>query len=59
MTKRLAEPVPEVCNVTLKRNGVTRYRYSHVLRAINIISNNVSYDPGAETVKSGKDFYRP
>ncbi len=31
-----------VGNVTSKRNGVTRYRFSHALRAITIKSDNVS-----------------
>jgi hypothetical protein len=50
---------PEVGNVTSKCKGVTRYRFSHVLRAISIKSDNVSNDPGAVTIKSDNDIHKP
>jgi hypothetical protein len=44
----------------LKRNDVTRYRFSHLLRAITIKKNdNVSYEPRAVTIRSNKDFHKP
>jgi hypothetical protein len=50
--------VAEVGNVTSKCNGVTRYRSSHVLRAIIMKSDNVSYDPKAVTTKNDNDFHK-
>jgi hypothetical protein len=46
-----------VGNATSKRNGITRYRFNHVLRAINIKSDNVSYESGA--IRSDNDFHKP
>jgi hypothetical protein len=45
----------EVGNVTSKRNGVTRYRFSNALRAISIRSNNDFYEPRA-IIKRGDNF---
>jgi hypothetical protein len=49
----------EVGNVTSKRNAVTRYRFSHVIRAITIKSDNVSYESRAITIRSDNGFYKP
>jgi hypothetical protein len=48
----------EVGNVTSRRNSVTRYRFSHVIRAITIKSDNISYEPRAITVRSGNGFHK-
>jgi hypothetical protein len=50
---------PEVGNITSKRNSVTRYRLSHVIRAITIKSDNVSYEPTAITIRSDNGFQKP
>jgi hypothetical protein len=50
---------PEVGNVTSKWNGVTRFRSSHVLRAITIKSYNVTYEPIAIILRSDNDFNNP
>jgi hypothetical protein len=49
----------EVGDVTLKYDGVTRYRFSHVLKAITIKSNNISYEPRAITLRNDNDFNKP
>jgi hypothetical protein len=50
----------EVGNVTSKRNGVTRYCFSHVLRAITIkTSDNVSYEHRATSKRSDNNFHKP
>ncbi len=50
---------PKVGNITSKHNGVTRYRFSHSLRARTIKSNNVSYEPGEIAIRSKNDFHMP
>ncbi len=52
---------PEFGNVISNRSGVTRYCFSHVLRAITIKSNNVSFEPRAIaiTIGSDSDFHKP
>ncbi len=49
----------EVGNVISKYDGVTRYRFSHVLGAVTIKSVNVSYQPRAITLRSDNDFNKP
>jgi hypothetical protein len=46
---------PEVGNVTSKCNGVTRYRFNHVLREITIKGDNISYEPRATAFRSGNE----
>jgi hypothetical protein len=43
--------VQKVGNITSKHNDITRYRFSHVIRAVTIKSNNVSYEHRAITVR--------
>ncbi len=50
---------PEVGNGTSKRNGVTRYRFSHVFRAITEENDNVSNDPRVVAIKSDNYFHKP
>ncbi len=49
----------EVGNVTSRRNSVTRYRYSHAIRAITIKKDTVSYEPRAIAIRSANDFHMP
>jgi hypothetical protein len=49
----------EVGNVTSECDGVTRYRCSHVLRAITIKSDDVSYESRAINLRSDNDFNKP
>ncbi len=49
----------EVGNVTSKCDSVTRYCSSHVLRAITIKSDKVSYEPRAITLRSNNNFNEP
>jgi hypothetical protein len=49
----------EVGNVTSKRNGVTPYHFSHVIRDITIKSDNIFYEPRVTTVRSDNAFHKP
>jgi hypothetical protein len=42
--KKLGHCSSGISNVTSKRNGVTRYRFSNVIRAITVKGDNVSYE---------------
>jgi hypothetical protein len=52
-------PQPEVGNVTSKRNGVTRYRLCHILRAITFCSDNASNLDRAITLSRDNGSYVP
>ncbi len=49
----------EVGKVSTKSNGVARYRFCQVIRAIALISENVSYEPRAITIISNNRFLKP
>ncbi len=46
---------PEVGNVTSKCNGVTRYRFNHVIREITIKGDNISNEHRATAFRSGNE----
>jgi hypothetical protein len=49
----------EVGNVTSERSGVTRCRFSHVIKVVTIKHDNVSYEPRVLTVRSDNRSNKP
>jgi hypothetical protein len=45
----------EVGNVASQHKGIIRYRFSQVLRAVTLRSNNESFEPRARTIRNDND----